>query len=85
MKRRRVTASHTITKITHTLCQWLVGFADNNSIMLKLENMGYEDTAQPMLEAMKRCLEVWHRLVHIMGGEMELTKSSPNGVEAKGR
>ena len=28
---------------THKFCQGLVGFVDNNSIMLKLENLGYED------------------------------------------
>ena len=61
---------------TRTFCQWLVGFVDDNSIMLKLENLGYEDAAPTMLEAAKRCLEVWQRLVHITGGELELTKSS---------
>ena len=44
--------------------------------MLKLENLGYEDAAPTMLAAAKRCLEVWQRLVHITGGELELTKSS---------
>ena len=29
-----------------------------------------------MLEAVQRCLEIWQKLVHITGGELELTKGS---------
>ena len=41
-----------------------------------MENLGYKDSTQKMLEVAKRCLEIWHRLVHITGGELELKKSS---------
>ena len=61
---------------TYTFYQWLFGFVDDNSMMLKLENSGYNDVAGPMTEAVKHCLEVWQRLVHLTGGELELTKSS---------
>ena len=27
---------------TRTFCQWLVGFVDNNSMLLKLENLGFD-------------------------------------------
>ena len=36
--------------------------------MLKLEKLGHDGTVQLMLDAAKRCLEVWQRLVHITGG-----------------
>ena len=61
---------------TRQLCQWLVGFVDDNSIMLKLENLGYVDLATPMMAAEKRCLEIWQQLVYFTGEELELTKSS---------
>ena len=61
---------------TRISCRWLVGFVDDNSIMLKLENLGYEASVERLLDAAKNFLEIWQRLVHISGGELELTKSS---------
>ena len=61
---------------TRMFCQWLVGIIDDNSIMLKLEILGYSNTATTMMEVSKRCLEIWHRLVHVTVGNLELRKSS---------
>ena len=43
---------------TQRFFQWLVGYVDDSSILIKLEHMGCEVTAEQMLEAAKRCLEV---------------------------
>ena len=56
--------------------QWLVGFVDDNSIILKLENLGYTYAAETMLVAAKQYMEIWQRLVHITGGELQSDKSS---------
>ena len=55
--------------------QWLIGYVDDNTILIKLENLGYEDTAGKMITVAKKCLSIRQRLVHITGGELELTKS----------
>ena len=55
--------------------QWLIGYVDDNTILLKLENLGYQDTASHMIKVAKQCLGIWQRLVHATGGELELTKS----------
>ena len=51
-------------------------FVDNNSIMLKLENLGFDSLAEKMPEEAKKLLEVWQRLLHIIGDELKLTKIS---------
>lgn len=43
--------------------------------MVKLENLGYENTAEKMIEVVKKCLGIWQRLVYVTGGELELTNS----------
>ena len=48
--------------------QLQVGFVDDNPILIKLENLGFSDTSGTMLEVVKRCIEVWQRLVHATGG-----------------
>ena len=48
--------------------QWLVSYVDDNTILVKLENLGYENTAEKMIEVAKRCLGIWQRLVHVTGG-----------------
>ena len=53
---------------TRQFFQWLVGFVDDNSIIFKLENLGYSNAAETMLIAAKQCMEIWQRLVHITGG-----------------
>ena len=55
--------------------QWLISYVDDNTILVKMENLGYEDTAQKMIGVAKKCLGIWQKLVHITGGELELTKS----------
>ena len=55
--------------------QWLIGYVDDNTILIKMEHLGYEDTAAQMIEVTKKCLSTWQRLVHTVGGELELTKS----------
>ena len=47
---------------SHLIFRWLVGFVNDNSILIKLENSVYKDTVGKILEAAKRCLEVWQRL-----------------------
>ena len=44
--------------------------------MFKIDNMGFEKSADKMLEEATKFLEVWQRLVHITWGELKLTKSS---------
>ena len=61
---------------TRRFFQWLVGFVDDNTILIKLERLGYDDPAATMLKEAKKCMEIWQRLVHITGGELELTKSN---------
>ena len=56
--------------------QWLVGFVDDNFLLLKLKKLGYEASTEKLIEKAKRIFGIWHRLVHISGGELELTKSS---------
>ena len=55
--------------------QWLMSYVDDNTILIKTENMGYKDTAHKMIEVAKKCLGIWQKLVHITGGEREITKS----------
>ena len=57
------------------LFQWLIGYVDDNTILINIDNMGYEDTATHMVEVATKCLGIWQRLVHATGGELELTKS----------
>jgi len=40
-----------------------------------MENLGYDNTAEQMIEVAKKCLSIWQRMVHTTGGELELTKS----------
>ena len=56
--------------------QWLVVFFNDNTILHKLENLGYDSNGDKILEAAKKYLEVWQRLVYITGEELELNKSS---------
>ena len=62
-------------KKTDVFFQWLVGFVDDNTFLIKLEKLGYQNPNEVMLKEAKRCMEIWQRLVHITGGELELTKS----------
>ena len=61
---------------TRHLFQWLVGFVDDNSIIIKLENLGYTNAVETMIVAAKQYMEIWQRSVHITGGELLLDKSS---------
>ena len=69
------TVAYNNPDFTQTFRQWLVGFVDDNSILFKMENLGYESHSQIMVEEATKCLETWQRLVHISGGELELIKS----------
>ena len=44
--------------------------------MIKFGNLGYNCPVDMMVIATKECLEIWQMLVHILGGELELIKSS---------
>ena len=43
--------------------QWLIRYVDDYTILVKLENLGYKNTASEMIEVAKKCLGVWQRLV----------------------
>lgn len=76
MKYESGNVEHSNLDSTRIFCQWLVDFVDDTSIMLNLENLGYYSSAHNMLEAAIYFMEVWQRLVHISGGELDLTNSS---------
>ena len=40
---------------TNEFCQWLVGFVDDNSILFKLENLGYDYPVEIMVISAKEC------------------------------
>ena len=61
---------------TRQVFQWLVWFIDGNSIIIKLENLGYADAVSTLITSAKKCMEIWQRLVHITEGGLELHKSS---------
>ena len=60
---------------TRNFFQCLIGFVDDNSILLKLEGLGYTHAIEGLLTATKTCMDIWQRL-HITGGELELDKRS---------
>ena len=48
----------------------------DNSIILKSKDLGYTNPATIMLAAAKKCIEIWQRVVHITGEELDLDTSS---------
>ena len=38
---------------TRKFFQWLAGFVDDNSLMFKMENLGYQDAATTLINATK--------------------------------
>ena len=53
---------------TRTFSQWLIGFVDDNTLLIKLYNLGFDAPVESLLEAAIACLGVWKRLIHITGG-----------------
>ena len=51
------------------LFQWIIGYVDDNTILIKLENLGYQDTASHMIQVAKQCLDIWQCLFHATGGD----------------
>ena len=47
--------------------QLLIGYVDDNTILVKMENLGYADTAAQMIEVAKKGIGTWQRLVHAAG------------------
>ena len=41
---------------------------------MKLDNLGFEEPVEKILEEATKGLGVWKRLIHITGGELELSK-----------
>ena len=39
--------------------QWSISYVDDNTILVKMENLDHEDIAQKMIEVAKKCLGVW--------------------------
>lgn len=38
---------------------------DDNNIIVKVENLGYDNTVDKMIVVAKICLSIWQRLVHV--------------------
>ena len=66
---------HNLDK-TRRFFQWLVRFIDDKSIILKLEDLGYNNSVPCMIAAAKKYMEIWQHLVHITCGELEVEKFS---------
>ena len=49
---------------------------DGNSLLIQMENLSYEDTAEDMMLVAKTCLETRQRLAHTTGRELDISKSS---------
>ena len=54
--------------------KWLIGFVDDNILIMKLDNPGFEAPVEQLLEVATKGLGVWKRLIHITGEELELSK-----------
>ena len=48
---------------------------DSNSLLVKFESLGYEDTPDTMLDETNKYLHTQQHLVQITGGKMELSKN----------
>ena len=59
---------------TRKFSQCFIGFVDENTLLIKLQNLGFDAPVEPFLEAARACLGVWKRLIHITGVELELSK-----------
>ena len=44
---------------TMRFSQWIISHVDNNTILVKLENLGYKDTAEQMIVVTCKCLGIW--------------------------
>ena len=42
---------------TRRFFQWLVGYVDDNTILIKMERLGYDDPAVSMMKEAKKCME----------------------------
>ena len=60
---------------TKRSCRCPMGFMDTNYIMFKMENLGFDGPVENMLEEAKKNIEVCQHLVHITGGELDLTEN----------
>ena len=68
--------------------QWLVGYVDDNTILATIPSDIFQPNKAPDLITMaKECIEIWQRIIHITGGELEIEKSCISIIswkEAKG-
>ena len=56
--------------------QWLVGFVDNNTILLMLRDPSFRGSMiKEILMVAKECIDIWHKLVVIAGAELEVAKT----------
>ena len=55
---------------TRLFSQWLIGFVDDNTLLMKLYNLGFDAPVKKLLEAARKGLGVWKRLIHITGREL---------------
>ena len=47
---------------------------DDNTLLIKLDHLGFDAPVKHLLEAARKGLGVWKWLIHITGGELELSK-----------
>ena len=47
---------------------------DDNTLLIKLDQLGFDAPVGQLLEVARKGLGVWMQLIHITGGELELSK-----------
>ena len=61
---------------TKTFKKWLVGYVDDNTIFASISDPEFTPHAtEHLISKAKECLEIWQQLIHITGGELEISKS----------
>ena len=61
---------------TKTFYQWLIGYVDDNSILLMVRDETFAvNMMDKLLTEARRCVDIWQKLVVIAGGEIEVRKS----------
>lgn len=56
--------------------KWLIGYVDDNSIFASIDEPDFcPNAAAKLIKIAKTCLEVWQKLIHTTGGELEIEKS----------
>ena len=57
---------------TEGFSQWLIGFVDDNSILISVQNLDFTKTmVDELLNECKQCIVIWQNLVVIAGGKLK--------------